>query len=212
MILQIKLHRSFAGSKRSAARPNRADGRAPDMASVDQSRRFVRMRSGAADQVSRASARPSTVLTRTRASTSDNIGLLARGPNWGGVFSPREPKSLMPAPSRRRNGALPKRRHASSWHLDGSLDAGNNGVASKCTIRRRRTIRAAQSTGVGDYPGAREVFGRASGGGARDRGARSDVEAFGNHPLPAHTLLTISQLAWPGMIVEIDVTAIVPLK
>jgi enamine deaminase RidA (YjgF/YER057c/UK114 family) len=38
------------------------------------------------------------------------------------------------------------------------------------------------------------------------------VEAFGNHPLPAHTLLTISQLAWPGMIVEIDVTAIVPLK
>jgi 2-iminobutanoate/2-iminopropanoate deaminase len=38
------------------------------------------------------------------------------------------------------------------------------------------------------------------------------VEAFGNNPLPAHTLLTISQLAWPGMIVEIDVTAFVPLK
>jgi 2-iminobutanoate/2-iminopropanoate deaminase len=38
------------------------------------------------------------------------------------------------------------------------------------------------------------------------------VEAFGDHPLPAHTLLTISQLAWPGMIVEIDVTAFVPLK
>jgi enamine deaminase RidA (YjgF/YER057c/UK114 family) len=35
------------------------------------------------------------------------------------------------------------------------------------------------------------------------------VEAFGDQPLPAHTLLTISQLAWPGMIVEIDVTAIV---
>ena len=35
------------------------------------------------------------------------------------------------------------------------------------------------------------------------------VEAFGNNPLPAHTLLTISQLAWPGMIVEIDVTAVV---
>src|SRR6476660_8486122 len=35
------------------------------------------------------------------------------------------------------------------------------------------------------------------------------VVAFGNHPLPAHTLLTISQLAWPGMIVEIDVTAVV---
>jgi enamine deaminase RidA (YjgF/YER057c/UK114 family) len=38
------------------------------------------------------------------------------------------------------------------------------------------------------------------------------VDAFGSNPLPAHTLLTISQLAWPGMIVEIDVTAIVPLK
>jgi 2-iminobutanoate/2-iminopropanoate deaminase len=38
------------------------------------------------------------------------------------------------------------------------------------------------------------------------------VEAFGSYPLPAHTLLTINQLAWPGMIVEIDVTAVVPLK
>ena len=35
------------------------------------------------------------------------------------------------------------------------------------------------------------------------------VDALGDQPLPAHTLLTISQLAWPGMIVEIDVTAIV---
>lgn len=41
---------------------------------------------------------------------------------------------------------------------------------------------------------------------------RCRVEQFGNNPLPAHTLLTISQLAWPGMIVEIDVTAVVPLK
>ncbi len=38
------------------------------------------------------------------------------------------------------------------------------------------------------------------------------VEAFGNNALPAHTLLTISQLAWPGMLVEIDVTAVVPVK
>jgi 2-iminobutanoate/2-iminopropanoate deaminase len=37
-------------------------------------------------------------------------------------------------------------------------------------------------------------------------------ETFGTTPMPAHTLLTISQLAWPGMIVEIDVTAMVPLK
>ena len=37
-------------------------------------------------------------------------------------------------------------------------------------------------------------------------------ETFGTTPMPAHTLLTISQLAWPGMLIEIDVTAIVPLK
>jgi 2-iminobutanoate/2-iminopropanoate deaminase len=38
------------------------------------------------------------------------------------------------------------------------------------------------------------------------------LEEFGNNALPAHTLLTISQLAWPGMLVEIDVTAVVPMK
>ena len=37
-------------------------------------------------------------------------------------------------------------------------------------------------------------------------------ETFGATPMPAHTLLTISQLAWPGMLVEVDVTAAVPLK
>jgi 2-iminobutanoate/2-iminopropanoate deaminase len=37
-------------------------------------------------------------------------------------------------------------------------------------------------------------------------------ETFGTTPMPAHTLLTISQLAWPGMIIEIDVTAVVPLQ
>ena len=37
-------------------------------------------------------------------------------------------------------------------------------------------------------------------------------DTFGTTPMPAHTLLTISQLAWPGMLIEIDVTAIVPLK
>jgi len=39
---------------------------------------------------------------------------------------------------------------------------------------------------------------------------RQDV--FGTTPMPAHTLLTISQLAWPGMLVEVDVTAVVSLK
>ncbi len=34
------------------------------------------------------------------------------------------------------------------------------------------------------------------------------AEAFGALPLPVHTLLNISQLAWPGMLVEIDVTAV----
>ena len=38
------------------------------------------------------------------------------------------------------------------------------------------------------------------------------VEEFGSNPLPAHTLLNISQLAWPGMMIEVDVTAVVPLK
>jgi 2-iminobutanoate/2-iminopropanoate deaminase len=38
------------------------------------------------------------------------------------------------------------------------------------------------------------------------------IEEFGANPLPAHTLLTISQLAWPGMMVEIDVTAVVPMR
>lgn len=37
-------------------------------------------------------------------------------------------------------------------------------------------------------------------------------EAFGLAPLPAHTFLNVSQLAWPDMLVEIDVIAMVPLK
>jgi 2-iminobutanoate/2-iminopropanoate deaminase len=37
-------------------------------------------------------------------------------------------------------------------------------------------------------------------------------DTFGNIPMPAHTLVNVSQLAWPGMLIEIDVTAMVPLK
>jgi 2-iminobutanoate/2-iminopropanoate deaminase len=37
-------------------------------------------------------------------------------------------------------------------------------------------------------------------------------EAYADAPLPAHTFLNVSQLAWPDMMVEIDVIAIVPLK
>jgi 2-iminobutanoate/2-iminopropanoate deaminase len=37
-------------------------------------------------------------------------------------------------------------------------------------------------------------------------------EVFGTNPPPAHTLLNVTQLAWPGMMLEVDVTAMVPLK
>jgi 2-iminobutanoate/2-iminopropanoate deaminase len=37
-------------------------------------------------------------------------------------------------------------------------------------------------------------------------------EAYGDAPLPAHTFLNVSQLAWPDMLVEIDVIAVVPVK
>ena len=38
------------------------------------------------------------------------------------------------------------------------------------------------------------------------------AEAYGDAALPAHTTINCSQLAWPGMLVEIDVIAMVPLK
>ena len=34
------------------------------------------------------------------------------------------------------------------------------------------------------------------------------AEALGGAPQPAHTFLNINQLAWPGMLVEMDVIAI----
>jgi 2-iminobutanoate/2-iminopropanoate deaminase len=41
---------------------------------------------------------------------------------------------------------------------------------------------------------------------------RCRSEAFGTAPPPAATLLNIVQLAWPGMMIEVDVTAMVPVK
>jgi len=38
------------------------------------------------------------------------------------------------------------------------------------------------------------------------------AEAYGDAPLPAHTFLNVTQLAWPGMLVEIDIIAMVPGK
>lgn len=38
------------------------------------------------------------------------------------------------------------------------------------------------------------------------------AEAYGEAPLPAHTMLNVTQLAWPGMLVEIDIIAMVPVK
>ncbi|HKS84230.1 MAG TPA: RidA family protein [Pseudolabrys sp.] len=37
-------------------------------------------------------------------------------------------------------------------------------------------------------------------------------EAYGGAPLPAHTFVNVSQLAWPNMLVEIDVIAMVSLN
>ena len=37
-------------------------------------------------------------------------------------------------------------------------------------------------------------------------------EAYGAAPLPVHTFLNVSQLAWPAMLVEFDVIAMVPLR
>jgi enamine deaminase RidA (YjgF/YER057c/UK114 family) len=39
-----------------------------------------------------------------------------------------------------------------------------------------------------------------------------EKEALGTAPLPPNTLLDVSQLSWPGMMVEVQVTAVVPLK
>src|SRR5215831_2452685 len=36
------------------------------------------------------------------------------------------------------------------------------------------------------------------------------LRAYGKAPLPAHTFVNVSQLAWPAMLVEIDVIAMVP--
>ena len=41
---------------------------------------------------------------------------------------------------------------------------------------------------------------------------RCRSEVFGPTPPPAHTLLNIVQLAWPGMLLEVDATAMVPMK
>jgi enamine deaminase RidA (YjgF/YER057c/UK114 family) len=46
----------------------------------------------------------------------------------------------------------------------------------------------------------------------RDAMNRCRSEAFAGVGLPVHTFLVISQLARPGMIVEMDVTAIVPIR
>lgn len=37
-------------------------------------------------------------------------------------------------------------------------------------------------------------------------------EALGGAPMPVHTMVNVSQLAWPGMMVEVEVTAVAPLK
>ena len=46
----------------------------------------------------------------------------------------------------------------------------------------------------------------------RDAMNKCRAEAFKGGPLPVHTFLVISQLARPGMVVEMDVIAVVPAK
>ncbi|MCG4256735.1 RidA family protein [Acetobacter senegalensis] len=48
----------------------------------------------------------------------------------------------------------------------------------------------------------------------RDKDAyqKCQREAMGTAEMPPHTLLGVSSLAWPGMLVEVEVTAITPRK
>ncbi|MBV8048902.1 MAG: RidA family protein [Paludibacterium sp.] len=39
-----------------------------------------------------------------------------------------------------------------------------------------------------------------------------EKEAMGSAPMPPNTLLNVTQLAWPGMQVEIQATAVIPIK
>jgi enamine deaminase RidA (YjgF/YER057c/UK114 family) len=41
---------------------------------------------------------------------------------------------------------------------------------------------------------------------------RREAYNFPSKPLPAHTMLNVSQLAWPGMLVEIDLIVMLPEK
>ena len=38
------------------------------------------------------------------------------------------------------------------------------------------------------------------------------AEALGDAPLPTHTFINVSQLAWPGMMIEVDATAAIAAK
>lgn len=42
--------------------------------------------------------------------------------------------------------------------------------------------------------------------------AKCRAEAIGDAPLPTHTFVNVSQLAWPGMMIEVDVTAVIAAK
>jgi enamine deaminase RidA (YjgF/YER057c/UK114 family) len=37
-------------------------------------------------------------------------------------------------------------------------------------------------------------------------------EALGDAPIPTHTFINVSQLAWPGMMIEVDATAAIAAK
>jgi len=42
--------------------------------------------------------------------------------------------------------------------------------------------------------------------------AKCFAEVMSGVALPAHTFVNVSQLAWPGMMIEVDATAVVAAK
>jgi len=42
--------------------------------------------------------------------------------------------------------------------------------------------------------------------------AKCRAEALGDAPIPTHTFINVSQLAWPGMMIEVDATAAIAAK
>ena len=84
-------------------------------------------------------------------------------------------------------------------------------VVAQCKYAFDKIKRALDKNGAGLSDIVKMVTYLTDMGSSADFG-KCHQDTFGTIPMPAHTLLNISQLAWPGMLIEIDVTAMVPLK